>query len=295
MISWIRQNELLKIKEMRAGLILVLGSLSLATLGSYLAPFGFDQRRNGSEIFGVLETPNDINFFGTNALGMDVLSRAILGFQPAFLVIIIGIPIAAFLGLITGLLAGFFKGWVDKALNLVMEVLLSFPPLLIALVTALTLFRGDQAFAGAILAASASTAIPFWAKYHYSVRVESKQVSEAGYVQISKATGIPTWRILVQQILPNSLSAFPVIISRQAADSALVLAGLGFLGLGISPDRGAEWGYDLALAAGDIASGVWWTALPPMLALTMFILGPALLAEWGMEYRQQREKAVESK
>jgi peptide/nickel transport system permease protein len=270
---------------LRTGAIMLAAVLVVFAIGQWIAPYGFDQIRGASGRFEELDPPSPEHFFGTTSQRFDVLSRTVLGFQPAVLTILFSIPIGLFIGILAGLAAGYFRGLVDRILSFVSDLLFTFPPLIVSMVISLGLSAGNANFFPAILAASVSTGLAYAAKYFRVVRAEVLQLSSAGFIQISRATGISNSRIIFGQVLPNSVKVLPVVMSRHAADAVLVLAGLGFLGLGISPEAGAEWGYDLSLAVTDIIAGVWWTALFPSLALLSLILGFSLIAEWLSDNR----------
>lgn len=274
---------------MRTGVVTLFAVLVVFSIGQWIAPFAYDQIRDDSGRFGELEPPSLEHLFGTTSQRFDVLSRTILGFQPAVLTILLSIPLGLVIGVLTGLVAGYFRGVIDKVFSSVSDLLFTFPPLIVSMVISLGLSAGNANFFPAILAAAVSTALAFAAKYFRVVRAEVLQLSSAGFIQISKATGISNRRILFFQVLPNSVKVLPVVMSRHAADAVLVLAGLGFLGLGISPEAGAEWGYDLSLAVTDIVAGVWWTATFPALGLLTLVLGFSLIAEWLLEDQKTSE------
>lgn len=274
----------------RVGAVLTLSALFLAILASVLAPFGPDQIRDDAGRFLALEAPNSKHLFGTSAFSHDVLSRTLLGFQPALLAVFISIPIGVALGSLFGTLAAFYRGKVDKVAVFISDLLFVFPPLVISMVISLGIFSGRENYLSSVLAAAFSTALGYAAKYFRSVRAEALQVMASGFIEISRATGISPTRIIFSQVLPNSWRVLPTLASRHAVDVVLVLAGLGFLGLGISPEFGGEWGYDLGQASGDVVSGVWWTSLFPGLALIWFVLGFSLMAEWFEEDLQKSRK-----
>lgn len=277
----------------RAGYLLLALVLLLLALGPILAPFGFDQVRANGVKFTSLAAPNAVHLFGTNNLGFDVFSRTLLGFQPAVAAVAISVPLGVLFGALSGVMAAFYRGWIDKIMNFIADLLFVFPSLVLSMVISLGFYAGETGFVSGVMAAAISTALVFSAKYFRAVRVEAAQVIGSGYVQISIATGISSIQIMALQVLPNSLRVLPVIMSRHASDTVSVLAGLGFLGLGITPDTGAEWGYDLSLAVGDLLVGVWWTALFPSIALLMLVLAFSLIAEWSAEDSLQRKRDQE--
>jgi peptide/nickel transport system permease protein len=91
--------------------------------------------------------------------------------------------------------------------------------------------------------------------------------------------GVPTGRILVRHVLRNSTRSLPVVVTLNASEALLTLAGLGFLGFGIEPTAAAEWGYDLNRSVADVSAGIWWTAIPPGIAIVLVVLGITLVGE----------------
>lgn len=274
----------------RVGYLLLTFVLLMFILGPVLSPFGFDQVRADGVKFTTLAEPNAVHLFGTNNLGFDVFSRTLLGFQPAVAAVAISVPLGVLFGALSGVMAAFYRGWIDRVLNFIADLLFVFPSLILSMVVSLGFYAGETGFMSGVMAAAISTALVFSAKYFRAVRVEAAQVIGSGYVQISIATGISSLRIMALQVLPNSLRVLPIIMSRHASDTVSVLAGLGFLGLGITPDTGAEWGYDLSLAVGDLLVGVWWTALFPAVALLILVLAFSLIAEWSAEDSLRRKR-----
>jgi peptide/nickel transport system permease protein len=98
-------------------------------------------------------------------------------------------------------------------------------------------------------------------------------------VDAARVIGTGTWRIMFRHVLRNSVRTLPLIFTINASEAILTLAGLGFLGFGIEPNSAAEWGYDLNRSVEDVTSGLWWTAIPPGLAIVLTVLGTTLLGE----------------
>lgn len=105
------------------------------------------------------------------------------------------------------------------------------------------------------------------------------KIKNEAYIDSAKAIGASTTRILFRHVLKNSTRTLPVIITMNAAEAILTLAGLGFLGLGIEPSAAAEWGYDLNRSISDVTAGIWWTALFPGFAIVIVVIGITLLGE----------------
>jgi peptide/nickel transport system permease protein len=111
------------------------------------------------------------------------------------------------------------------------------------------------------------------------VRAEVVRVKAEPFVESARVIGVPTSRILFRHVLRNSTRTIPVIVTINASEALLTLAGLGFLGFGIEPTAAAEWGYDLNRSVEDVTSGIWWTAIPPGVAIVIVVLGITLIGE----------------
>lgn len=263
----------------RIGFILVFLFLFLALFGQFLAPYGFDQVRSDSNVFGSLVAPSSLNFLGTTGSGFDVLSRLLLGANTALLVMTLSVLLAALIGVGLGLVAGFFGGVIDRLLSLVADALFAIPALLIALVITFALASGSGNAWSAIAAAVIAEGLTFSARYFRIVRVEVRIVLDSRYLEAARVSGISKGRLMFRHVLPNSLKTTPVLLTQNAADAILTLAGLGFLGVGIGGNQGAEWGYDLAQSLSDISSGIWWTGTFTALLVALTVIGLTLLGE----------------
>jgi peptide/nickel transport system permease protein len=274
--------------SVRIGAALVIAFVALALFGNLIAPYGFDQVRAQSGLFGNLVAPNELNILGTTSSGFDVFSRLVLGASTALIVMCLSILIAATIGIVFGLMAGFFGGFVDRLLSLVADALFAIPALLIALVLSFTLSAGSGNTYSAITAAVVAEGLTFSARYFRIVRAEVKVVLDSRYIEAARVSGISSRRLMFRHVLPNSLQTTPVLITQNGADAILTLAGLGFLGVGISGNQGAEWGYDLSQSLSDISSGIWWTGTFTALVVALTVIGLTLLGEGLADKRTAR-------
>lgn len=277
----------------RIGFVLVLVFLFLAFFGQLFAPYGFDQVRSNSSVFGSLMAPNSLNPLGTTASGFDVLSRLLLGANTALVVMSLSVLLAAVIGIGLGLVAGFFGGLIDRLLSLIADALFAIPALLIALVITFTLASGSGNAWSAITAAVIAEGLTFSARYFRIMRAEVRIVLDSRYLEAARVSGISKGRLMFRHVLPNSLKTTPVLITQNAADAILTLAGLGFLGVGIGANQGAEWGYDLAQSLSDISSGIWWTGTFTAVVVALTVIGLTLLGE-GYAERLEAKSSVGS-
>jgi len=218
-----------------------------------------------------LAAPSAAHPFGTTSISFDVFARVLYGARLALEVMLLSVAISIAIGLPLGLYAGYRGGWRDRGLVLIMDSLYAFPGLLLAIVVAAFLGRG-------IFNASAAISVVYIPQYFRVIRNHVVSVREEVFVDAAQALGARPRTIVWRYIFFNVVQSIPVIFSINAADAVLTLAGLGFLGYGVNPPT-PEWGQDLSRAIHDLASGVWWTALFPGLAIVFLTTGLTLVGE----------------
>lgn len=266
-LSHLRQSIGLQRAMLVIGLVLVGVFVIVALLAPWLAPYGWAQRAVDGQSFGTQQPPNPVNLLGTTVSGFDVLSRVIWGAQTALLAIVCAIMFSIFLGIFLGLVSGYFGGWLDRILVVIADAIYSFPSLLLAIVISIVISGGQSTLWGGILSAAIAITVVFVPQYFRVVRAEVVRVKAEPFVESARVIGVPTGRILVRHVLRNSTRSIPVIVTLNASEALLTLAGLGFLGFGIEATAAAEWGYDLNRSVADASSGIWWTSIPPGLAI----------------------------
>ncbi|MCL1923862.1 MAG: ABC transporter permease [Propionibacteriaceae bacterium] len=255
------------------GIIIVAGFVLMALFAPLIAPYGF------SQIFTPQQPMSSTHLLGTTVGGFDVLSRIIYGARTAIEVILLAVALSIVVGVPLGLLSGYVSGLLDRLLVLVMDALYAFPSLLLAIVVSITIAQGRSgAFAGILSAAIAITVV-FVPQYFRVTRNATMAAKVEPYVDASRVAGAHPTRIMFRHILPNVSQSVPVLMTLNASESILTLAGLGFLGFGIEPNSAAEWGYDLNKASTDISNGIWWTAVFPGLAIVLIVVGVTLIGE----------------
>ena len=259
------------------GAAITFGFILVALLAPVIAPYEFDQFRSpGEGRFAQLEAPSRDHLMGTNVQSTDVLSRVIWGTQTELKVVLISLFFSISIGVPLGLLAGYFGGKLDRLLVLIMDALFVFPFLLLAIVIAFLL--ADRVGQGIFSAAIAITVV-YIPLYFRVVRNHTISIREEPFVEAARALGAKPFTIIRKYVFFNVVQNVPPIATLNAADAILTLAALGFLGYGIQPTDGAEWGYDIQRAVSDAASGIWWTAVFPGLAIVLLVTGLTLLGE----------------
>jgi peptide/nickel transport system permease protein len=243
------------------GAAITLFFIVLALFASFISPYAFNQYQANGHRF---------------PQSSDVMARVIYGAQTELKVVVIALVMALAVGVPLGLLSGYYGGPLDRVLVLVMDALFAFPYLLIAIVIAFLL--SNSIGKGVLTAAIAITAayVPL---YFRVVRNQVISIREEPYVDAARALGAKPRTVIGKYVFFNVVQNVPPIATLNAADAILLLAALGFLGYGIQPSDGAEWGYDVNRAVSDASSGIWWTGLFPGLAIVLLVTGLTLLGE----------------
>ena len=258
------------------GLVITVIFLVMALFAPWIAPLDFNQRDINGHKLPKLAPPGGEFWFGTNDQFYDVYSRVIWGARTAIEVVGLSIIISVVVGVPLGLLSGYIGGWLDRTLVFIMDTLYAFPSLLLAIVFSFLL---RDVLGGSVFAAAVSLTVIYMPQYFRVVRNTAVSAKEATYVEAARAIGAPHRTVMGRYLFGNVIQSVPVIGTLNAADAIGVLAGLGFLGLGIQPTEAAEWGYDLSRALDDATSGIWWTAFFPGMAIVLLVTGLTLVGE----------------
>lgn len=278
-VHQLRQSVGLQRGMLVAGLLLTAVFLIFAIFAPWIAPYSYNQLRGPDGNFGSTQPPSPEHLLGTTVGGYDVLSRTIWGAQTAILVVIVALALSVVVGILLGLVSGYLGGWVDRTLVVIADAIYAFPTLLLAIVVAIAISGGQSGLWPGIMAAAVSITVVFVPQYFRVVRAEVVRVKAEAFIESAKVIGAPTSRIMFVHVLRNSTRTLPLIVTLNASEAIATLAALGFLGFGIEPSAAAEWGYDLQRSISDVAAGIWWTAIPPGVAIVLTILGMTLIGE----------------
>jgi peptide/nickel transport system permease protein len=247
-----------------------LGLVLLTVLGAVLAPLLPIPGPETPDFLATLAPPGAGHPLGTDDLGRDTLSRILAGARVSLLVGIASVGAALLLGGTIGLLAGFLGGWVDTVLMRLMDVLLAFPGILLAL--GITAALG--ASLGNTVIAIAAVNLPVLARV---ARGQALALRGLDYVRAQQALGFGAMTILWRTVLPNALSPILVQASVLLASSIITESYLSFLGLGVQPPT-PSWGNMLRDAIGFLDQAPW-LAWFPGLAIFLTVLGFNLLGD----------------
>lgn len=249
-----------------AGAILVVLVVLTALLARLIAPY--DPIANN--IRAALQPPSSLYFFGTDRFGRDVFSRVVFGSQLSLLVGLVSVAISATFGTLLGLTSGFFGGWIDDVIGRVMDVLFSFPALVLAIAIAATLGPG---ITNAIIAIAVVYAPLFGRVVRGPVLVERSK----DYVEAARALGVGSSRLILRHVLPNVLSPLIVQVTLTISHAILLESYLSFLGLGTQPPY-PSWGTMLQENRTFLETAPW-TSLFPGLAIMLAVLAFNLLGD----------------
>jgi peptide/nickel transport system permease protein len=245
---------------LKAGLIVVSAAALAALVGPLLAPF--DPAAQALALR--LAAPSLAHPFGLDELGRDILARVLAGARISFLVGLTVVSVSAAVGTLLGAVAGYFGGLLDDAISRVIDVLLGFPGLLlaIALVAVLGPGLGNVLFALTIIG---------WVGYARLVRGQVLRAREFEYVHAARAQGAGTWRILWRHVIPSAAPTVVVQATLGMAGAIIGEAALSYLGLGVQPPT-PSWGTMLNGGRAHLLDAPHLTIFPG-LAIAVLVLG----------------------
>jgi peptide/nickel transport system permease protein len=214
----------------RIGALIVLAAVLAAVAGPVLVPYDASSQQLALR----LEGPSRAHWFGLDELGRDILARILSGARVSLLVGVVVVSISASVGILFGSAAGYFGGWIDDLISRVMDVLLAFPGILLAIAMVAVL---GPSLTNVVLALS----LIGWVSYARLVRGQVLRAREFEFVQAARALGAETWRVLLRHVIPTTLPAVLVQATLGMAGAIIAEASLSFLGLGVQPPT-PSWG-----------------------------------------------------
>jgi peptide/nickel transport system permease protein len=232
---------------------------------------------------GFVDSSGHQYWLGTDSLGRDVYSRIVYGARVSLTVGLSAVLISGTVGLLLGLVSGFFGGWLDDLIMRIADIQLSFPTILLALAIMAVLGSGLDKV---ILVLG----LTGWVQYGRIVRGQVLSVKQEEFVLAARATGERDWRILFEHILPNIWSPVIVIASFSVATNIIAEASLSFLGVGVPPSV-PSWGAMLADGRQFIGLAEWLT-IPAGLAISLTVLSINILGDWLRDFIDPRLKNI---
>lgn len=272
--SWIRGDaELAQIlRNLRRNRLAMAGTVILAlfVLFALLAPFLTPYSPTVPDFLRTLEKPSREHLLGTDELGRDVFSRILYGSRISLAIGFISVSIGMVIGIPIGSLSGYYGGKFDLLVQRIIDIMIAFPGILLAIVVVTVLGVGVEN----VMIATGIASIPIYTRL---VRGSVLAVKKQGYISAARALGIGNFRIIIRHVLPNCLGPIIVQSTFQFATAILWAAGLGFLGLGAQPPD-PEWGAMLSKGREYIRVAHHLTTYPG-LAILFMILGFNLLGD----------------
>jgi peptide/nickel transport system permease protein len=264
LIYVLKENPVTLIAFAMFGVLIFIG-----VFGPVIAPYDPMQ----SDAAAALQPPSFAHWFGTDNLGRDVFSRALVAARLDLMISVAAVALSFVFGSLLGAVAGYWGGIIDGVLNRIFDTIMAFPLFVLAMGIVAALGNTVEN----IVYATAVINIPFYARL---VRAEVNIRRTSGFAQAAKLAGNSDLRVLAFHIYPNALPPMMVQVSLNLGWAILNAAGLSFIGLGVRPPT-AEWGIMVAEGANFIVSGEWWLALFPgaMLMFAVFtfnLLGDGL-------------------
>jgi peptide/nickel transport system permease protein len=244
----------------RLGAVIVLVAVAAALLGPVIVPY--DPAAQNLALR--LEGPTGFHWFGLDELGRDIFARVLVGARISMMVGFVVVGVSSTVGIVLGSLAGYFGGWIDEAISRIIDVLLAFPGLLLAI--ALVAVLGPS-LRNLVLALT----LIGWVGYAPLVRAQVLRAREFEYVQAARALGASTVRILVHHVIPSAMPAVIVQATLGMGGAILSEASLSFLGLGVQPPT-PSWGTMLSYGKAHLLDAPHLTLFPG-LAIAVLVLG----------------------
>lgn len=244
--------------------------VALVVLVAMLAPLIAPYDPNLQETANRLAAPEAAHWLGTDAFGRDLLSRLIYGTRPTLLLLMFVVLLMAPLGILVGILAGYFGGIVERVLMRITDIVMAFPRLVLAF--AFVALIGPGLVNGAL-----ALALTSWPAYARQARVETAALRRNDYLSAAEMVGIRGVRLLWGHVLPMLLPSAIIRIALDMSGVILAAAGLGFLGLGVRPPT-AEWGSMVADGT-QVIFDQWWIAAVPGFAIFLTSMAFNLLAD----------------
>lgn len=259
-----------------SGLAIIVGLLATA----FFAPWIATHDPLATDLLMRLKPPSSEHWFGTDNLGRDVYSRVVYGSRVTLLIVFLVSILIGPIGLLVGIISGYFGGRLDRTLMMGTDIVMAFPRLVLALAFVAVLGPGIE---NAVIA----VALTGWPPYARLARAETLSLRRREFIQAAQSQGASSARILGIYLLPLCLPSAIVRLTLDMAGIILIAAGLGFLGLGMQPPT-AEWG---AMIAGgrDYLIDSWWVATMPGVAIFITCLGFNFLGDGMVDVFDPRQ------
>ena len=232
---------------------------------------------------------SSLYWLGTDQLGRDILSRIIYGARISLLVAVVTLGVGGSIGVMLGLIAGWYGGVIDESIMRFVDILLAIPLVLIALAMVATL-GSSLSIIVAVLT------IFIWPRFARQLRGEVLQLKSMDFVALARVAGASTPRILIMHIFPGTINTLIVVATLQVGIVILLEATLSFLGAGVPPPT-ATWGGMVSDGrshlAGGFSTGSWWISTFPGIAIMLTVMSLNLFGDWLRDKLDPRLRQIE--
>jgi peptide/nickel transport system permease protein len=246
------------------GFLVILAYVVMALGSSWIAPFDPEE----IDFAAQLAKPGLEHWFGTDQFGRDVFSRLVYGSRTALAVGILASLFGCTIGAVIGASSGYFGGKIDIVIQRIVDILLAFPIIVLAMVVIAVL--GKRQWAGIDLNLITAIALPIIPKMARIARSSTLSIAAMPYIDAARAAGFSHKRIILRHILPNIVAPFLIMFTAFVAQAILLEASLSFLGLGVTEPTPA-WGLMLSGASADFYRDAPWMIVFPGLAITLAV------------------------
>lgn len=278
LLDFVRQQPLGAI----GGLVILLMFIA-AIFAEWVAPYHPTQ----IDFMARLVPPSPEHLLGTDGFGRDIFSRVIYGARTAMTVGFVAAFVGTSLGAILGVFSAFMGGWVDLAIQRFIDVMLSFPIIVMALIVVAIVPRTE--LFGVDVNVIIAIAIPFIPKVARVIRSAALTIVTMPYIDATRAAGFSRARIMFRHIMPNVAAPYLIMLTALLGQAILLEASLSFLGLGVSEPTPA-WGLMLSGTNADYYREAWWVIFFPGLAISLAVFGFNLFGDSLRDWLDPRLK-----
>ncbi|MGM0409425.1 MAG: oligopeptide ABC transporter permease [Bacillota bacterium] len=259
-------NQLKRNRRVKVALIILFIIITSALFAPYISPYDPMEM----DLSASLEGPSRDHWLGTDKMGRDILSRIIYGSRVSLLVGIVAVGISGIIGVLLGSLAGYYGKWVDGLIMRIVDILLAFPSILLAI--SLVAVLGASIF-NVMLAIG----IVSWVSYARLIRGEFLSLKNKEFVSAAEALGAKTPKIIFKHMIPNAIAPVIVMATLGMAGAIITESSLSFLGLGVQPPT-PSWGQMLSKGRAVIRQA-WWVSTFPGIAIMITVLSFNILGD----------------
>lgn len=249
------------------GIAIVFMIVTFAVFAPWISPYDFDFADGVHP--GSWDPPSPANLLGQTNFGRDILARMIWGARSSLTIALPAISLSVSVGVIFGIIAAYFGGWIDSIIMRISDIFFAFPGLIFAIVLVGILGRRMEY----IILAYGILGIPYYSRL---IRASVLQAKELPYVEAARVSGAKNWRIMFRHIMPNCIQ--PIIISFTFDIGGVILSFAGLAFLGYSDPHLIEWGRDIDIGRGHLVNAPW-ASLWPGLMIILTVLGFMLIGD----------------